>query len=1305
MILNFIAHAVPPLDTLMLREAISVLENVGNDDVLDPHSIMREDAITRLCRSFIRKSNDGLRYEFAHYSVQEFLEGEMMSMPGFEAFQVSESICQLLLAKQCLKYLVLRNFSYIPTEKQELHGHLEMRIERYPFYYYAALMWPIFAKAHWADESLVELAKILFQPQKTGNFISWALELTTCLVHQVHFDYQRNYATGMTHPGLDEEYTWRTLQLLPRLSDRKFTTLHMAPALSLPIICSSLIDQGAGIDQRSSFGTPLQCAVQRLYLADDDFGDSDNLYDQFPYDTHSYWQGQDDVTGFGTENTIRLLLRSGASRVTACSSPFQSQTLITVALRVAFQMESFDAAATLVEAGYSLEENDLEQFTRLAKNMLEYSNDASDEYRLKDLILSLSPVIDTSPAHFRLCQEAWSLAIDMRLQFVRDPNVVDTRISLSQEALAKRIITSVWDGDIESLERALKDPRADVRGLSYGDWTVLEIWLRNLECVTLREGLTVLRMLLSAGMEVNEPNRLGLLPIHQLASKMADDRPGLSDDYGALCEIVREFIRRGTGCDARSQKNQNVFHLGLRSLRFIKTVLKTETEDAIQTALRTRDEQGYTPITFALQAGKEEVALLLWEKTNCNHETLSGPTSVYAHCVTGGANRAFNILLDAGVELEPAGTGNKTLLHYVGPRTREQFVRQLIRMFPDVLRCRIDAKIPLDTYFENCIRSWQPTQDGNVVRWLAGSDVDNLYQGLGQNHISCEDFLLCIQNLRGANLEQRISKRNDVFSKAIDSLLQLRIFEPDEADAQVKWIFQLLTPLQSNLDDLWPVSSEAIRDVLGHTSVSGWETLRRSAAILRLLQAAVNSFDVDLVELLLKNGVSVHQRIQEMSALETACTQGIPHAFWETRAKGMFTLLLNHAELHRLNEINPYDDQERGLLHRLTGYDKQWHLEQLLKRGVDVNLCTSVHADREPAVVQHVGENSPDSAMTLLDHGANPAIAGSDGMDTALTAALQGQMGVLLHIHTSSRKWQLNWEQTCDFLVEDARDVNVSGANALHLAAQNGYCDVLRFYLDEGLLTDVNAVTVELFTPLHLAAFRGRLDTIKFLCSRGGQLNLKAADGSLPLHLAVRNEHPEVVEFLAESGSAMDADMYGLTPVGYAMQLQNQSILDYLRTTKQYLDYRPKPGRREQELIYHSYEQALIRGDVDECERLHGQGCPVNVDLPGQNGRTALVLAIENSNENLVRWLLDHDAKAACRVIGANRELLSPIYAIMARPALGNLLPLLLRKYHDEGGSVPHEEPSLICGAIVCGNNFGLKLLLEHIAIHESANQ
>lgn len=1294
MILNFIAYAKPQMDIPLLREALSVPEIVGKYDTLDPQSIVREGSIIKLCRSFIRKSNDGCRYEFAHYSVKEFLEGQIMSIPGCEAFQVSESICQLLLAKQCLKYLVFRNFSYLPTEEHELQDHLEMRVKQYPFYLYSSTYWPIFAKAHWADESLVGLANILFQPQKTGNFISWALELTSICAYQLHSSSPLPEDI-IRQSELDEEYIQGALHLLPQLVDRKFTTLHMAAALSLPMICSNLICQGVSIDQRSTFGSPLQCAVQGLFLVCRDLGDSDYIGHISPYSEYSHWEGQNDVSEFGTENTIRLLLRSDADRFAACSSPFEGQTLITVSLRVAFETESFRPTATLIEAGYDLEEEDLKQFTRLGKDALK--GDSLDEYCLKSLILALGPRIDVSPAHFRLCQAAWSLAVEMYCEFARDADIVDTRISLSQDALASRIFTSVWNHDAEFLIEALKDPRADVRDLWDNDRPVFEIWLDHLHKVDFLEGLTVIKMMLSTGAEVNQPNRNGLLPIHQLAM-VKFDKCALPDGSGALCEIVREFLRRGTGCDARSQNNQNVLHLGSGSLYFIEAVLKTASEEDVQTALRTRDEQGNTPIAFALQAGREEVALLLLERTNCNHETLSGPISVYAHCVTGGASRAFNALLDAGVELEPTGAGRKTLLHYVGPRTGDQFVRQLIRMSPDGLRCRIDARIPLDTYFESCIDSQQPL-DADVVRLLAGSGSDKFDQG--ESQISYEYFILCIQNLRhlrNANPDGQHGWREHLIAKAITHLLQLRPFGSNGADAQFKWILQFLKPLRRDLANLWPVSSEAIRNVLEHTTV--WESLRGSAAILRLLRAAINSCDVDLAGVLLKNGVSVHQRIDEMSALEAACL----HPASSSSTKQIFTLLLNHSDSSRMNEINPHKGQERGLIHYLTGADKQWQLEELLKRGVNVSLCTNVYVKAQPAVVQHLWQNSSESAMALLDMGANPATTDSRGMDTALAAAAVGKVDVLLHVHASSQEWHLNWKQSCTALVRGTIDFPISGANALHVAAESGHCDVLRFYLDEGLLTDVNAVTLERFTPLHLAALGGHVDTIKFLHSRGAVLDLKLADGSLPLHLAVQNEHLEVVEFLVENGSAMDADMHGLTPVGYAVQLQNQSILDCLHATKQYLDYQSQPRRRSQELVY-AYEQALIRGDVEECERLRGQGCPVNVDLSGQNGRTGLVLAIENSNEKLAKWLLEHDAKATCRTFCASRGLLSPVHVMMTRPALGNLLPLLLRKYRNEGGSISRERPSLICAAIVCGNNLGLKLLLEHVAIHETTDQ
>lgn len=151
--------------------------------------------------------------------------------------------------------------------------------------------------------------------------------------------------------------------------------------------------------------------------------------------------------------------------------------------------------------------------------------------------------------------------------FAQDPSVVDSRVSLSQDALTQKIFTSVKHGDIETLREALKDPRVDIASLTGdGDRNIFDEWLRHFKTDSKRLG--VLKILLSAGMEVNRPNKDGLLPVHRLAATIriyTED----GDCYKALRDTIVEFIRKGTGSTERSRANQNIFHLGTRSIESI----------------------------------------------------------------------------------------------------------------------------------------------------------------------------------------------------------------------------------------------------------------------------------------------------------------------------------------------------------------------------------------------------------------------------------------------------------------------------------------------------------------------------------------------------------------------------------------------------------------------------------------------------------------------------------------------------------------------------------------------------------------
>lgn len=1300
MILNFIAYADPKLDISSFREALSVPEKTGKDDVLDSSSIIRESSIMRLCRSLIRKSNDGRYYEFAHFSVKEFLEGVMKTLPGFEKFQVSESICELLvlLAKQCLKYLLFRDFSSLPTREAELKDHVEMRNKQYPFYFYAAVCWPVFAKPHWVDAGLVDLARRLLQPKKTGNFIAWALELVSFVAFNQEF-----YFTNL-RDALDEIHLQHMLRLLPLVIDKSFTTLHMAAALSLEGICSGLIREGADLDQTSGFGCPLHCAVQGLWLAFDH--DDELSYIDLYYEC-DYWRGNAISPGFGREETIRLLLKSGATHHRACSGRFAGQTLVTVALEVAYWMENLSAINVFLEAGHGVEEEDLIQFRWFRQNLVEHEDlltepDGCDIYGLERLILCLGSMIDKSAAHYRLCQTAWSLAIDIGCEFVQDVSIVDTRISLSQDALAKRIFKLIREADTETLIESLKDPRADIANMTSDDnESVFEEWLLNFDIEPSLQDLNVLKVLLSGGIEVDRPNDQGLLPVHMLAKTLTGE---IDDDdcCEALRDIIRDFIRKGTGCIAKSRSNQNVFHLGLKSIGFIKAVLEAETNENTLTALRTQDDNEHTPIILALQQGHEDVALLLLETSNCDLKSLRSSASVHALCVAEGTHRAFNFLLHAGVTLDTCSTdvGGTTILHHVGPKTSKDFVLQLVQMFPHGLLFRNEGKLPLDAYLQNCIDAESCVLDSDVVQLLALPRSEDLAHE--DKKMGWESLALSVRNaVRPEYKTMRIYEiQKENTSKAIAILLALGFLQSYEAVTKAPGILPLLESSRGGLDDLWPLSIQSIYEILEQTIF--WESLRGAAEILGLLRAAVISADVELVELLLEHGVSVHQRIDEMSALEVACLKPAE----TSDKKQVFTLLLNHADASRLDEINPHQRQQKGLIHYLAGRGKKWQLEEFIKRGADVNLRTNVHIPAQPAIVQHLFEGSLESARTLLENEANPTMTDCRGMDAAVAAAFQGDIAFLHELHIQIENWQLNWGQT----VNNVRlqgvgggNLHVTGCNALHAAAAAGQCDVLRFYCDTGLLTNLNSVSDELLTPMHLAAFSGHVDAVKFLYSQGGGLNLKSADGSLPLHLAVRNGHINVVKFLVESGSTMDTDNRGLSPMAYAMQLQNQSILDCLGATKQRIDYQIESKQHDKD-VAHAFEQALIRGDIEYCDMLRSQGFPLHVDLPGQRGRSALMLAIENVNGEPIKWLLTHDVKGTGKALNMKTGQMTPLHAIVMRPALNDILPLLLQKYESEGSPVIAETPSPICIAIRGNNNPGLKLLLDHVGRHETAN-
>ncbi|MFA8300062.1 MAG: ankyrin repeat domain-containing protein [Hyphomicrobiales bacterium] len=72
--------------------------------------------------------------------------------------------------------------------------------------------------------------------------------------------------------------------------------------------------------------------------------------------------------------------------------------------------------------------------------------------------------------------------------------------------------------------------------------------------------------------------------------------------------------------------------------------------------------------------------------------------------------------------------------------------------------------------------------------------------------------------------------------------------------------------------------------------------------------------------------------------------------------------------------------------------------------------------------------------------------------------------------------------------------------------------DVANYLIEKG--SDIHIADNELIAPIHMASLLGNIDLVVRLVERGASLDEKTEKGNLPLALAIRENHIEVVKFL-----------------------------------------------------------------------------------------------------------------------------------------------------------------------------------------------
>ena len=235
----------------------------------------------------------------------------------------------------------------------------------------------------------------------------------------------------------------------------------------------------------------------------------------------------------------------------------------------------------------------------------------------------------------------------------------------------------------------------------------------------------------------------------------------------------------------------------------------------------------------------------------------------------------------------------------------------------------------------------------------------------------------------------------------------------------------------------------------------------------------------------------------------------------------------------------------------------------------------------------------------------------------------EGQKPTLHHFNMASSANQL---EIFKLLVEvgglhvDSHSMRMGGDTALMEASRYNYKDMFDYLLEKK--ADVNIENVYKQTALTEAVRNRHTEVIKKLIDHGANVNQITESGDSVLMLAVQTENKKNVKLLIDHGADVNAVsvIRNYTALDLVVWHNNKEILQLLIDNGADLNQQNIHGATP--LIVAILKEA----DIKIVELLLKKGADPNL---GTNyyGKTALVLAREQKNRNLMQLLLAYKAK------------------------------------------------------------------------------
>ncbi|XP_054012865.1 rabankyrin-5 isoform X2 [Hylaeus anthracinus] len=319
----------------------------------------------------------------------------------------------------------------------------------------------------------------------------------------------------------------------------------------------------------------------------------------------------------------------------------------------------------------------------------------------------------------------------------------------------------------------------------------------------------------------------------------------------------------------------------------------------------------------------------------------------------------------------------------------------------------------------------------------------------------------------------------------------------------------------------------------------------------------------------------------------------------------------------------------------------------LIKAGANINQC-----NEEGLTLLHQAILKEDSATAifLLENGADMNTRTTNG-ETPLQLSVHCRLGEVVEAlckrgadtSVGCPLWDAldsDQEDIASILVKYGADTDCWSPGPdgcqqtlLHRAIDDNKEDVAQFLIRSGC--DLNAPrrpgsdgrggdeARDECTPLHLCCQWGLEQVVQTLIEHGADVNARDAEGKTPVHVAIQNQHSQIISLLLchPSIDLNKRDKKGLTPFATALTFRNnkaaQAILERL----------PKAAEQYDNKGRNFLHTAIQKNDMESILFLLSIQVDVNSRVHDVTQTPPLHLAAINGNETLVRSLILADAR------------------------------------------------------------------------------